>query len=212
MCQELKSLKVGIFGFGGHAKEVSHYLIQNAKRDMRFFVDAQFLQNDHRLKPITEFDPAEYSITIALGDSKKREFVANRMPNNTVFRTIISVQSHCPPDFEQARLVLGVGTMVAAGATLTCQLTIGKHALLNTGCSIHHDVMIGDFFTASPGSRVLGNCRMGHHVHIGTNAVCLEGISVCDHVIIGAGAVVTEDIHEPGIFVGIPARKIKEID
>ena len=33
--------------------------------------------------------------------------------------------------------------------------------------------------------------------------------TICDNAVIGAGAVVTKDITEPGTYVGIPARKIK---
>ena len=37
----------------------------------------------------------------------------------------------------------------------------------------------------------------------------IDKISVCDNVIIGAGAVVIEDIMEAGTYVGIPAKRIK---
>jgi acetyltransferase-like isoleucine patch superfamily enzyme len=47
--------------------------------------------------------------------------------------------------------------------------------------------------------------KIGHHVSIGTNATILP-VTICDHVVIGAGAVVTHDIFEPGIYAGNPAR------
>jgi len=34
-------------------------------------------------------------------------------------------------------------------------------------------------------------------------------VTVCDDVVIGAGAVVTKDITEPGTYVGNPAKKIR---
>jgi acetyltransferase-like isoleucine patch superfamily enzyme len=37
-------------------------------------------------------------------------------------------------------------------------------------------------------------------------------VSICDHVVIGAGAVVTKDITEKGVYAGNPARKMKEVD
>lgn len=48
--------------------------------------------------------------------------------------------------------------------------------------------------------------RIGNRVSIGSNATILP-VSICDDVVIGAGAVVTRSITEPGIYAGSPARK-----
>jgi len=45
-------------------------------------------------------------------------------------------------------------------------------------------------------------------VSIGTNATILP-VTICDQVVIGAGAVVTKDISEPGIYAGNPARLLR---
>lgn len=52
--------------------------------------------------------------------------------------------------------------------------------------------------------------RLGHDVVIGANAVIIGPVSLCDNVVIGAMSVVSKDIVEPGIYVGNPARKIKD--
>jgi acetyltransferase-like isoleucine patch superfamily enzyme len=49
---------------------------------------------------------------------------------------------------------------------------------------------------------------IGNKVYIGSNATILP-VSICDDVVIGAGAVVTKDIIEPGTYVGNPARPLK---
>ncbi len=82
-------------------------------------------------------------------------------------------------------------------------------------CFIGHGVMfINDWFqTGRPAfddkslwaPTVLGNC-----VSIGSNATILP-VNICDNVVIGAGSVVTSDIQEPGIYLGNPARKMREI-
>ena len=55
---------------------------------------------------------------------------------------------------------------------------------------------------------ILGVHKIGNHVSIGTNATILP-VTICDHVVIGAGAVVTKDITEPGIYAGNPARLLR---
>jgi len=36
-------------------------------------------------------------------------------------------------------------------------------------------------------------------------------VSICDQAVIGAGAVVTKDITEPGVYAGNPARKLRDL-
>jgi acetyltransferase-like isoleucine patch superfamily enzyme len=48
---------------------------------------------------------------------------------------------------------------------------------------------------------------VGDNVSIGSNATILP-VEICNNVIIGAGAVVTKNIVEPGTYAGNPARKI----
>lgn len=52
---------------------------------------------------------------------------------------------------------------------------------------------------------------IGNDCWVGARAVILPGVSICDRVIVAAGAVVTKSIVEPGIYGGNPARKIKRI-
>ena len=52
--------------------------------------------------------------------------------------------------------------------------------------------------------------RIGNRVSIGSNATLLP-VSICDDVVIGAGAVVTRDIRESGVYAGNPARRIRDL-
>jgi acetyltransferase-like isoleucine patch superfamily enzyme len=52
--------------------------------------------------------------------------------------------------------------------------------------------------------------KIGNRVSIGTNATILP-VTICDEVVIGAGAVVTRDIDERGIYVGNPARLLRRL-
>lgn len=42
---------------------------------------------------------------------------------------------------------------------------------------------------------------LGDRVYVGTRVLVLPGVSICDHVSIGAGSVVSSSIQEPGFYV-----------
>ena len=82
-------------------------------------------------------------------------------------------------------------------------------------CFIGHGVVfINDLFSkggpAGGDQSLWKTTFIGNHVSIGSNATILP-VKVCDHVVIAAGAVVTKDITEPGIYVGNPAKKLRNI-
>lgn len=109
----------------------------------------------------------------------------------------------------QKEVLIGKRTRVQSH-TFICELvTIGED------CFIGHSVMfINDLFSKGGPARgdktLWKSTSIGNHVSIGSNATILP-VEICDHVVIGAGSVVTKDISEPGIYVGNPAKKIKDI-
>lgn len=87
--------------------------------------------------------------------------------------------------------------------------------LVNIGndCFVGHGVMfINDLFQNGGPARgdkeLWKSTNIGNNVSIGSNATILP-VVICDNVVIGAGAVVTKDISESGVYVGNPARKIR---
>jgi acetyltransferase-like isoleucine patch superfamily enzyme len=92
--------------------------------------------------------------------------------------------------------------------TFICELvTIGND------CFIGHGVMfINDTFQQGGPARgdksQWKKTIIGNGVSIGSNATILP-VKICDGAVVGAGAVVTKDITEKGVYAGNPARKIK---
>ena len=74
-------------------------------------------------------------------------------------------------------------------------------------------MFINDLFTTGgpAGEPALWrHTKLGNRVSVGTNATILP-VTICDQVVIGAGAVVTKDIVEPGIYAGNPARLLRRL-
>ena len=81
-------------------------------------------------------------------------------------------------------------------------------------CFIGHGVMfVNDLFSNGKPSGDPGQWKpsfIGNHVSIGSNATILP-VRICDNVVIGAGAVVTKDITESGVYAGNPAEFIRKL-
>jgi acetyltransferase-like isoleucine patch superfamily enzyme len=94
--------------------------------------------------------------------------------------------------------------------TFICELvTIGDD------CFIAHGVMfINDLFAkggpAGGDKNLWKKTVIGNKVSIGSNATILP-ITICDGAVIAAGAVVTKNIIQPGIYAGNPARKLRDL-
>lgn len=54
--------------------------------------------------------------------------------------------------------------------------------------------------------------RIGNRCWIGTRAVLLPGVTIGEGCVIAAGAVVSRDCSPNGLYAGIPARRIKDLD
>jgi acetyltransferase-like isoleucine patch superfamily enzyme len=83
-------------------------------------------------------------------------------------------------------------------------------------CFVGHGVMfINDVFSSGGPARgdrqKWRSTLIGNHVSIGSNATILP-VTICDHVVIGAGAVVTKNITRPGVYAGNPAKFIRTFD
>ncbi|MCC6600481.1 MAG: N-acetyltransferase [Crocinitomicaceae bacterium] len=125
-----------------------------------------------------------------------------------VYECFIGDHSFIGPFVEiQKGVLIGKRTKIQSHSFVCELVSIGDD------CFIGHGVMfINDLFSnggPARGDRSLYRAtRIGNNVSIGSNATILP-VSICDHVVIGAGAVVTKNISEPGIYAGNPAKKIR---
>ena len=118
-----------------------------------------------------------------------------------------------------AHVFIGPFVEIQKGAKIGDRTKVQSHSFIcdlvsiGSDCFIGHGVMfVNDKF--STGGPAQGNqdlwesTEIGNHVSIGSNATILP-VEICDHVVIGAGAVVTKNIVEAGTYIGNPARKLK---
>jgi acetyltransferase-like isoleucine patch superfamily enzyme len=110
----------------------------------------------------------------------------------------------------QRGVVIGKRCRVQSHAFLCELVAIGDDCFISHGAMFINDV----FATGGPAKGrpdLWRSTRIGNHVSVGTNATILP-VTICDRVVIGAGAVVTKDIKESGIYAGNPARLMRRIN
>ena len=108
----------------------------------------------------------------------------------------------------QKNVVIGNGSRIQSHSFICQNVVIGEN------CFMAHGVMFADdmFQSGRPSYHDMSKWKkitIGKNVSLGTNATIMA--SICDNVVIGAGAVVTRDITEPGIYAGNPARFFRAI-
>lgn len=137
-----------------------------------------------------------------------------------------------------ARLIIEEGASINAQEMFFSSLSIGAMTYIRSGselrgvssigrfCSIANNVVLGQKrndhplngvsthpFHLSPTSVTAEtesrSAEVGHDVWIGRDAIIMDGVSVGTGAVIGCRAVVTRDIPEYAIAVGVPARVIR---
>lgn len=109
----------------------------------------------------------------------------------------------------QKNVIIGNNCRIQSHAFICELVTIGDHCFISHGAKFINDLFQAGGPAGGDSSK-WKTTRIGNYVSIGTNATILP-VTICDNTVVGAGAVVTKDITEPGIYAGNPARKIRSL-
>ena len=111
-----------------------------------------------------------------------------------------------------AGVKIGTNTMISLGAKIDVRrgsISIGDNCLITSGSKIlSHD---GSMRLIDPSDDGSGHVRIGNNVFIGVNAIILRNVTIGDNSVVGAGAVVPDDIPENSVVLGNPARVVKTL-
>ncbi len=107
----------------------------------------------------------------------------------------------------QKGVEIGDNTKIQSHSFICEKVTIGEKCFISHGAMFINDTF-SDGGPAGGDQTKWKATKIGNHVSIGTNATILP-VEICDHVVIGAGSVVTKNITEAGIYSGNPAKKMK---
>ena len=202
-----------IAGAGGHASEILSLLNRQGKdKDRRliffddinnadYFMGYDVIKSLETLKKITS---GEFEFTLGVGYPYSRRILYEKL--SSIGGILIGIISNSIIASTVCSIDKGVDILDFSYIGTNC--IICKGSLVNIGAQIHHNCYIGTFCEISPSTILLGNASIGNNCSIGANATILPNIKLCDDVVIGAGAVVTKSINEPGTYTGVPAKKL----
>lgn len=146
-------------------------------------------------------------VVCAIGASQTREKVIEKIKSlnsGIKFATVID-----PSVIKSDLVEIGEGSIICAGTIITVDVKIGSHVIINLDCTIGHDAVLKDFVTLYPSVNVSGNTYFGKCVELGTGMQIIQGKSIGEYTIVGAGAVVVKDLPTKCTAVGAPAKPIK---
>lgn len=95
---------------------------------------------------------------------------------------------------------IGAGLYIGhfGGIIINCEVQMGSN------CNLNHEVTVGKSY----GGKNPGTPMVGDNVYFGPGCKVIGGINIGSHVAIGANCVVTDDVPDKGVVVGIPGKII----
>ena len=197
------SKEVIIIGASGHGKVIADIIEKSGDKVVGFLDDD--LTKKGVIGPVC--DCVKYKdkqFIIGIGNTQIRKRIAEEYPELSYYTAV-----H-PTAVISGDVKIAEDTAVMANAVINASATVGAHSIINTSSVVEHDNVIGDFVHISPGAVLCGGITIGNETHIGAGVVVRNNVTICGNVTIGCGACVVEDITESGIYVGVPAKKLKK--
>jgi sugar O-acyltransferase (sialic acid O-acetyltransferase NeuD family) len=207
-----------IVGAGGFAKEVLSCISGHSENNIVFYDDVnpeithvfdsyEVLKSEDAVKAYFKSHDDKY--TIGIGNPGLRRSLYDKF---TVLGGSFSKVVSDLAFLGTYNVELSDGVVILPGVNISNNTSIGKGTMIYYNSTITHDCHIGEFVEIAPGVQVLGRVKIDSYSSIGAAAVILPDVHIGENVIIGAGAVVTKDIPDNSIAMGIPARVVKKMN
>lgn len=211
----MKKKLFGLFGAGGHGRE-SIIHTESLKNFEIYFVDDNpklKVVNGYKVISTSEFLNLKYDkyYNVSLSDVKKRQEMVRKLSENDC--QSLHLKSHTSFVYKDCQL--DEGSIISSFAFIGPNVKIGKFFHINVRSSLHHDCIVGDYVTISPGVVCNGNVIIEDNVFIGAGVLIKNGninkpLIIGKNSIVGMGTIITSDVSDNTLLYGNP-NKMKKI-
>ena len=104
--------------------------------------------------------------------------------------------------------VINIGAVIGAGTMIDMNAVVGGRAIVGRQCHIGAGAVLAGVIEPASAKPV----TIHDHVLVGANAVVIEGVEVGENAVVAAGAVVIDDVPDNAVVAGCPAKIVKMRD
>lgn len=163
----------------------------------------------HDIESVKEYFDFDNRFILGVGNPKIRYALYNMLLNAGGRCLTITAPSVQIGSFNTT---IDDGCCIMDGSTITNNVRIGKGCLINLHCTIGHDTTIGNFVELCPTTNISGHVTIGNYTFLGTNSAVIPGVTIGNNCKIGAGCIVTKDVPDNSVVVGLPGKIIKTVE
>jgi acetyltransferase EpsM len=206
---ELK--KIIIIGAGQQGKIAKRILSYNEKYSVLGFLDDARKGKDI-LGTVKNFrrwidKSNKISFFVAIGDNKIRRQIYEKLSKQGVqFANAIHPSAHI-----ESGVHLGNNVTIGAFSYINIGSKIGSNTIVNNGCIIEHDNIVGANCHIAPRVATAGGVKIKDGAFIGLGSTIRDRMLIGKNCLIGAGSNILSDTEPNSMYFGNPARFIKKI-
>jgi sugar O-acyltransferase (sialic acid O-acetyltransferase NeuD family) len=198
-----------IIGAGGYGRTVHDAIACGEHYEVTYFIDKN-VDEGARLGGVAVMSEDAFlasgydgAIVVALGDNAIRETVA-KMAMQHLPQAHFPVITH-PRAIVSKSAQVGVGSVILGGAVVGAHVTLGQFTSIWSNAVIEHDSIAHDFATLAPSATTGGGVTLGARTFLGLGSQVLHNMVVGADCVVSAGAVVTAQVADLSVMVGVPA-------
>lgn len=213
---EMSKERIILVGSGQHARVVLYNLKAQGKYEV-----ACLLDGDPK-KTGTYFEGIEVAGTYEDLDAIRQKYDTNKFfiafgnmkYRKKVFDQFISqgweaVNIIHPNAVVSEDAKIGQGVLIECGCLITPNPVIGNNVVVNTGSQVNHDNIVEDNVYIASGVVLSGGVHIKENTLLDDGVIVTLGVTVPPDSIFGAGTIITKSYEEPGVYYGIPSKKIR---